>query len=203
VPADFRGKAHRLAPAEIDAAAAIHGFEPAAVRAVLSVETSGSGFDPEGRPQMLFEPHVFYRVLALRDSSGLGRACALGLAYPVWGEKPYPADSYPRMARAREIDEDAAYQAASWGIGQVLGENFREAGFASAEALVLAAVESEAAQLGAMLAFIVKSGLGPSLAARDWTRFANGYNGKGQHEHNYDQRLAAAYARLSGAAAVA
>ena len=58
-------------------------------------------------------------------------AVAAGLAYPKWGERPYPSDSYPRIMAAGAIDLQAALKATSWGMGQILGENYAAAGFRS------------------------------------------------------------------------
>ena len=70
------------------------------LRAVVEVECSGSGFDRHGRPKMLFEPHRFWRELG---DAKRGVAFAQGLAYPKWGSKPYPSDSYPRLEAALGI----------------------------------------------------------------------------------------------------
>jgi len=44
-------------------AADLLGVDVATIRAVCDVETSGSGFLPDGRPKILFEGHVFWREL--------------------------------------------------------------------------------------------------------------------------------------------
>ncbi|WP_348631016.1 N-acetylmuramidase domain-containing protein, partial [Mesorhizobium sp. M4B.F.Ca.ET.215.01.1.1] len=89
----FKGAARRLDDTALPRLGAIIGVGEDEVHAFLDVETRGHGFDAQGRPLILFEPHVFYRNL-----SGAARteAIAQGLAYPRWGERPYPSDSYPR-----------------------------------------------------------------------------------------------------------
>jgi len=163
------------------------------IHAVLAVETAGGGFDKLGRPRMLFEPHVFNRELA--PGLKLTAAQGQGLAYPKWGTKPYPADSYGAFERAFRIDPAAALRSASWGIGQIMGFNHKAAGYASAGDMVAAFCESEKAQLDAMISFIVSEGLDDDLRRHDWSGFARGYNGAGYATHGYHMKLAAAFAK--------
>ena len=88
----------------------------------MDTEASGSGFDPQGRPRILFEPHLFYRNLA---GAELIQAKAAGLAYANWGEKPYGKESqqYPKLERAPAINETAALKSCSCGFSQILAEN--------------------------------------------------------------------------------
>ncbi|SEE59317.1 Protein of unknown function [Rhizobiales bacterium GAS188] len=196
----FTGAAMPRTPAGLAHAAAVIGCELAALQAVLSVEASGDGFDKLKRPKALFEPHIFYRLLALAPAK-LKAAVAAGLAYPKWGMKPYPADSYPRIAAAIAIDETAALEAASWGLGQVLGENCAKAGYASPQAMVAAFVASEDAQLAGMASFIVHCGLAVDLRFKSWSTFARGYNGAGYAKNHYDTKLAIAYRTAKARAA--
>jgi hypothetical protein len=183
-------------PADFARAASVIGCEVAAFRAVVAVETGGAGFDKKGRPRALFEPHVFYRQLSgdLRR-----RAVNAGLAYAKWGTKPYPADSWGRILGACGLDEERALRATSWGLPQVLGENFAACGYANARELVAAFVTGEPAQLDAMADFIVANKLDKALRGRDWKAFARGYNGPGYERNDYDTKLATAYSRFAAA----
>ena len=60
---NFVGAAIPMQAGDIDDTAEALDIEPAALRAVLSVETGGSGFDKAGRPKALFERHYFYKML--------------------------------------------------------------------------------------------------------------------------------------------
>ena len=80
----------------------------------MDVEAAGSPWDKAGRSKMLFEPHVFYRLLV--EGAKRDRAVGEGLASAKWGAKSYPADSYPRLLGAMAIDEEKALMAASWGL---------------------------------------------------------------------------------------
>jgi len=180
-------------PADFARAAATIGCDVAAFRAVVAVETGGRGFDDKGRPKALFEPHHFYRLL-----SGSKRKAAIdaGLAYPKWGTRPYPRDSYPRIEAACRIDERVALESTSWGLPQIMGFNFRAAGYASAREMVEAFITGEPSQLEAMARWIVSEGLAVPLRRRDWARFARGYNGPAYAENAYDKKLAKAYAHF-------
>ena len=79
---------------------------------------------------------------------------------------------YDRLSEAMGLDESAALQSASWGIGQVLGRNFREAGFASPQDLVRQLFVSEDQQLLAVANEIIADGAARALATHDWTTFA-------------------------------
>lgn len=193
IPANFRGAAKRLDAIDIVEIGKLISVGEDEIRAILEVESRGSGFDKQGRPAMLFEPHVFWRELgpgAKRD-----RAAKAGLAYPKWKRGAYPRDSYPRLEKAIEIDETAALRSASWGLAQVMGFNHQAAGFSSVRAMVAAFCDDEEAHLEGMIKFIKARGLGDEIRRHDWRGFARAYNGEGYAANRYDQRLAAAYAR--------
>lgn len=196
---NFVGAARKLEPEEIDNIANSLGVEPAAFRAVITVEAAGSGFDKASRPKALFERHHFYKHL--KDAPGLlANAVSEGLAYPKWGEKPYPKGSdavYDEITRACAIDEEAALLSTSWGLGQIMGSNFKLAGCKSVNDMVEEAKESEAGQVRQMAAFIKAAGLQDELASKNWAGFAKGYNGPQYAQNQYDQKLAAAYAKFA------
>lgn len=165
------------------------------IHAVMEVEASGGGFDRLKRPKMLFEPHVLFRNLS---GSARTRAVSLGLAYASWKPGAYPSDSYPRLMQALAIDETAALKACSWGLGQILGENHRAAGYATLQAMVLAFCNGgEAEHLAAIVRLIVTNRLDDELRRHDWAGFAKGYNGAQYAKHGYDKKLAAAFAKWS------
>lgn len=189
----FEGEALRLSLAEIEELAASFDVEVAALRAVIAVEASGSGFDSENRPKILFEPHVFHRLL-----SGIERQEAVdaGLAYPKWGMRPYPRGSdaqYDRLEDAMRINQDAALKSCSWGMGQVMGFNHKLAGYDEVGDMVWDAMESERNHIHMMMSFIENARLLPTLRNHDWVGFARGYNGPGFAKNAYDTKLASAY----------
>ena len=196
---NFIGKATPMQVGDIDATAEFLDIEPAALRAVLSVETGGSGFDKSKRPKALFERHYFYKMLKDKPDA-LQQAVDAGLAYPKWGEKPYPKGSdavYAEIVAACDIDLEAALRSVSWGLGQIMGNNYKLAGCSSAQELVEQAMESEVNQLKHMASFIKSANLLDELQRRDWAGFAKGYNGPSYAQNKYDTKLEEAYNKFA------
>jgi hypothetical protein len=90
------------------------------------------------------------------------------------------------------LDEDAALQACSWGIAQVLAESASDLGYGTARAMVQAMIASEGAQLDACVRYVRYAGAIASLAAKDWEEFAAKYNGPG-NVVSYGQSLEGHY----------
>jgi hypothetical protein len=173
-----------------DAATAL-GCDVAMIRAVDRVESNGHGFGPDGRPIILFEPHVFSRLTNHKFDSSYG-----GVSYPKWGEKPYPpsqAARWDQLLFAAKLDHDAAYQSASYGRFQIMGFNFGLCGFATVGAFVDAMGRSERDHLMAFVQFVLSSKLDDELRTRDLLAFATRYNGPGQASA-YAAKLSAALA---------
>tara|TARA_Y100000593_G_scaffold83521_1_gene157497 strand:- start:20333 stop:21502 length:1170 start_codon:yes stop_codon:yes gene_type:complete len=188
---NFIGAAKRLDDIDINIIGHRIAVGEDEVHAFMDVEAASSGFDDLGRPKMLFEPHVFYRLLG----PGIDRdkAVAEGLAYRDWKPGSYPRDSYPRLKKAMEINETAAMQASSWGLGQILGTNFREAGYRSVQDMVRDFMIDEDNHLEAMIRFIINAGIADDLRNHRWATVARVYNGPGYAKHGYHTRLANAY----------
>ena len=182
----------------VRAAAAI-GCDVAAVKAVAEVESSGSGFLPDGRPVVLFEAHRFDALTGGRFRGAKDRS-GVSLSVASWDRSLYGAagaHQHDRIEDAAKLDASAALKAASWGAFQIMGENHRLCGFPTVEAFVAALRRDADAHLNAMIAFCKVTGLGDELRDRRWADFARGYNGKGYAANKYDTKLAAAFARHS------
>lgn len=165
----------------------------AEIWAVLTVETRGSGFLPDRRPQILFERHVFHRV-----TRGAHDTTAPDVSQPTpGGYGASGAFQYTRLERALQLDRAAALRSTSWGIGQLMGFNAELAGYADVEAMITAMADSEDEQLRGMIGEITGSHLDQALRAHDWASFARGYNGPTYAKNRYDVRLAAAYERFA------
>lgn len=91
----------------------------------------------------------------------------------------------------------AALQSTSWGIGQIMGMNYKSAGFQNVEEMVEAMSNSEDQQLMAVGNFLISNGLSTALRAHDWASFARGYNGPGYAINRYDIRLNGEYQKYS------
>lgn len=195
---EFKGAAKRIEDLDIPRIAHRILVGEDEMHALMETETSGKGFDAQGRPKMLFEPHRFYANLkgAERDA-----AVKAGLAYKDWKPGAYPRDSYPRLKKAIAINETAALSSASWGLGQVMGENFKMAGYASPQAMVLAMMEDEETHLDAMVNFIVSAGIDDEMRTlagltrkttpEDCIPIVEVYNGKGFRKNDYHTKFAA------------
>jgi hypothetical protein len=181
----FAASGTPLSQAGIAAAAALAGAGVPELWAVITVETSGCGFLPDRRPKILFERHIFHRLTGGRyDAQAPDVSQSTPGGYGAVG-----AHQYDRLEVARLLDEAAALQSASWGLGQVMGENFATAGFADPAGMVAAMVAAEDHQLLAMAAFVAANGLATALCQHDWAAVARGYNGPDYAAHNYDGLL--------------
>lgn len=187
---------------ELGELARTYDLPEAHVLAVVDVESGGKVFENvKGwfEPLILFEPHIFYRRLtgAKRD-----RAVALGLASKTWNRKLYRGSQEGRWAQlfeAAEIDRDAAYESASYGVGQVMGFHAKALGFKDVHELVAQARSGLAGQADLMLRFVRINGLEDELRAGQWAPFARGYNGPGYKQNRYDEKMKAAAATYGGA----
>lgn len=177
-----------------------YGLQEAHIRAIVEIESSGQGSHTSGALVCLYEPHVAWRNTSGETRAALARA---GLAYANWKRGQYPRYSFERIDRCVEIvagvrrDYEAgvtiAALATSWGLGQILGENYRLAGFESAGAMVREFSKGEREQLVGMMEFIESKGILDDLRELRWVPFAEGYNGARQADHNYSGRLSQAY----------
>lgn len=183
-----------LTDADYQRAAKSLGVDVASIKAVASVESSGAGFLPDGRPKILFEAQQFH------DHTG-GRYDRThpDISSPTWNRSLYKggAAEYGRLAEAQKLDSSAALQSASWGKFQILGSNYRAAGYDSVESFVAGMKQSEGKQLDAFVGFVKANGLADNLKNHDWAGFARGYNGPGYAANDYDGKMARAYAQYS------
>lgn len=190
----------KLSKANIVAEAKKLGIEPAAMKAVIDVEAAGEGFDKLGRPTILFEPHIFWdqlgKIKYFTKRAELQKSHP-GILSPTWDKSLYKVggSSHDKLKIAAELDWDAAYKSASYGLGQIMGFNALSIGYATLKEFVDDMYESEAKQLKAMGMFLKANGLISKLQRHDWAGFARGYNGSAYAKNQYDVKLAAAYKR--------
>jgi hypothetical protein len=188
---DFVGRSQALSQNGLASTAASLSVQAPEIWTVLSVETSGCGFLADRRPPILFERHIFSKLTNRRfDISDVSNPQAGGYG-------PSGANQYLRLANAVQLNRSAALQSASWGLAQILGMNFRAAGFADVASMVSAMSDSEDAQLAAFVAFLKANRLDRHLQAHDWASFAKGYNGPNFAINQYDAKLAQAFQKYS------
>jgi len=193
----------RLTQTDIEEAAQDYGagIEPALLWAVADVESTGSGFLPDGRPKILFEGHIFWGRLRARGLDPIAVSNqSPTICFPKWTRAYYKGGTreYERLAEAVSYHPQAALESASWGMFQLMGFNYAAAGFRSVEEMVRAHYQSERQHLRAIVRWMKSNGLLTRLAAKDWEGFTRGYNGPGQVEV-YSKRLKAAYEKRQAA----
>lgn len=165
--------------------------EVAAIKAIVHVEAAGGGFFPDGRAKILFEAQHFDQL-----TDGRYRATHPNISSAYWNRALYYGGprEYERLEQAKALNHDAALMAASWGLGQVMGENYTYCGYSNVSDFANDMQKSEGKQLLAMCGFIKGNGLDRALRNKDFATFARGYNGSGFHVNSYDVKLAKAYA---------
>jgi len=190
---NFIGQTVALSSAAVNAAAAALNVQLPHIWAVLHVETTGCGFLPDRRPVIRFERQKFHlhtggaydRTHPDISGPSAGNAAADG------------APQYALLEAAMALDSQAALASTSWGLAQILGENYALAGFADVETMVAAMVDSEDTQLAAFRSFLQSAHLAGHLQAQNWAAFARGYNGADYQRNHYDTQLAAAFQLFS------
>lgn len=180
-----------LTDADLANAARELGCTPKDIRAVSHVEAPNGGFiiAPDSRPVILFESHAFHTL-----TNGQYDVSHSNISTSSW-IKNYRASGshqYDRLHEAITLNRSAALQAASWGKYQIMGLNYKNAGYDSVEEFVADMATSEQYQLDAFVAFLQNTGIDKDLAHEDWHSFAWHYNGSGQVDF-YANKIKAAF----------
>lgn len=193
----------KVSAADYQRAAGIIGCSVYAVQAVATVESNGDGMLPDGRPKILFERHVMYQ--RYKASVGQAQADIAVLKWPtVVNPKPggYSSGSieHDRLGLAAAINRNCALESCSWGAFQIMGYHWKTLGYLSLQDFVNSMYQGESAQLDAFIRFIMADQtLVSALRDKNWAKFARRYNGPAYSKNRYDEKMAAAYARLAAA----
>jgi hypothetical protein len=175
--------------------AQVLGVDQATLLAIVDVEAvaTESAFGADGRPTILFEPHLFSRQTARRYDESHPH-----LSRTRWDRSLYPATQegrWAQLAEAYALDADAALKSTSWGAFQILGHHHANAGFETPGEFARFVSASPANQFEATVLAVVRSAsLEDELRQRDWVAFARGYNGPPLAQQ-YGARLQRAYER--------
>ncbi len=192
------------------------------LKAIPEVETSGgpgffanSGIPP--LPKILYERHIF-----ARETNHLFDTSNAYLSSSTPGAYASGTGNYYKFAKAYLLNSDAAIDACSWGKFQIMGFNFKEAGYYDRSHFLKAAFTSEKTQFNMFIDFVInyrKGSLKRAVITKDWVKIAQLYNGineaktpkwwKRKHSHwddpsrypkdrwvPYHEKLANAYRRL-------
>lgn len=164
-----------ISKADITRLAELFKYDPALVKAFIDIEGSGSGFDEyTGKIKIQFEPHHFKKYTGHKIDNG------------VEGQ----AQEYKAFNEAFGINPTKAMLSTSWGIMQLMGFNFKVAGYNSVDEMVDDFKKGEYQQVKGALTF-VKNTHRIHIAFRrlDFPAMAIGYNGPRYYLNNYDRKL--------------
>jgi len=168
-----------------------------AIKAVCNIEAPRGFFNPDGTPVILFERHYFHRL-----TGGKYSKTHPSISNPKGGGYGKYSEQHKKLQLATELDREAALQSCSWGGFQIMGANYRKAGFQTLQAFVNAMYAGAEEHLDAFVAFIrADRRLVAAIRDHDWYTFAEIYNGPGQDAspgviHDYDFRIAQEFDRL-------
>jgi hypothetical protein len=181
-------------------AAATLGCSEAAIHAVADVESGGrTGFSADGRPIIRYELHVFQRKTKKRFDKThphLSEAYKVGRTFHD-GSQGNEWSMVYNATMLRGCEEEAA-ASASWGMFQIMGGNFKAAGYSSALEFACDTFYGSSVHLAAFVSFCSSLGLAKYLQNKDWAGFAKRYNGPDYATHHYDQHIASAYKAHGG-----
>jgi N-acetylmuramidase len=167
------------------------------IKAFVAVESAGSGFLENGQPKILFEAHHFSKM-----TGGKYDRSHPSISSHHWNRALYIGGEgeHRRLAKAVELDREAALKSASWGAFQIMGFNWKACGYESLQDFVNDMYAGEFGQLKAFVGFIKAMRLQDHLQDKRWKALARGYNGPGYQVHDYDGRLERAYKKLENTA---
>ncbi|MBS0031600.1 N-acetylmuramidase family protein [Chitinophaga sp. 22321] len=184
---------------EFERSARIIGCETAVIRAVAKVESNGAGFDAQGKLKILFEPHVFWKQLQAQGiDPDRHKTAYADVLYKEYRQEHGPYNiQWQKLNRAKQLQETAALQSASYGMFQIMGFNFKAAGFTNVYAMINAFTISEDEQLKGFINFIVANKLSADLREKDFTAFARKYNGPAYAKNAYDVKIRQYYQQFA------
>jgi hypothetical protein len=163
----------KVAKEQIKAIALIYGIEYASLMAIIATETPMQGFDSKtGKLLIQFEPSWFRKKEPFAPSG-------------AWSVNKVDIQSKEWIAfnDAFAIDPVSAMESTSIGLPQIMGFNFKQAGYGSVNEMWDDFKKGEANQIEALCRFIVNNKkLLSAVRVRSWDIVATIYNGKGFRE---------------------
>lgn len=183
-------------------------LELALLKTLKEVETGkSSGFIKEGVPVILFEGHIFYKLLkAKKGLAYVNSLCSKypTLVYPKWTSRYYLGGikEHNRLDTAVKIDRDCALQSASYGLFQVMGMNYKLCGYTNLQDFINDMWKSHEEQIKITIKFLSNATYSGKtllywLKNHNWNNFAAGYNGPEYKTNKYHTKLATAYEKYS------
>lgn len=164
----------------IASVAADLGVEVCAIKSVAHVESSGSAYYASGKPVIKYERHIFDRETESKFSTIFPLISNSSMRH-VYGED----NNYDLLYKAVNLDRDAALKSVSWGKFQIMGFNYKAAGYSNVEDFVTAMHKSEKIQFDAFVSFLKNdSERHAALKEKNWEKFTAKYNGGGWRKTN-------------------
>lgn len=175
--------------------------------AIVEVESNGRVYATVGgsrMPVILFEPHILYRRT---DGPARDELVRLGLASARQNSRLYPATQTARWQQIRDAAEVlvrhghpavAAFESASYGVGQVMGYHWQSLGYASFDEFYERMLTGVDGQIEIMLQYIVANYLDDELREGRWPAFFRGYNGPDWERLGYGRKVEEALVRYGG-----
>lgn len=154
----------------IESIANAYGFHPAVARAIFTVESGEKGFS-NGRLIIRFEPAKFFKFTGKQVPDLLYSSETVTDQDRQW----------LKFEKAYAINANAALESISMGGPQIMGFNYKSAGYKSAGEMFVAFSESEVHQIRSFFRFLSKYKDGKILAAifdNDFDAVAKLYNGQ-------------------------
>lgn len=158
---------------------------------VLAVARVESANDMEA---FLFEPHVFSKITQHKYDR-----MHPAISYPTWDRTKYPKTRNGRMAQFGEatgLEPLKAYEAASWGLFQIMGYHFKVLKYTSAVSMASNLKVDLAANVTAFGRIVKEMGIVETLRDKQFSKFARAYNGPGYKLNSYDLKMEAEYYNL-------
>ena len=183
------------------------GVELSVIRAVFQTETGGQTYTKDGRIKILYERHYFSKFThgkynKDRDISAptpfkgkTHKEKGKEVATPEIDQYGNPSNQYRRFEKAKKLDEEAAYSSISYGSFQIMGSNYKDAGYKSAKEFGDAMFSAdEDKMLDAFTNYIsANHAMRKALLNHDWATFARLYNGPSYKDNKYDTKMAENY----------
>jgi len=178
------------------------------LKALIQVEAGNkSGFESDGRPQILFEGHIFYKYLVKKYGEKKTQELARkhpNIVYKKWSKSQYYGGirEHDRLSEAASIDRELALMSASYGMFQIMGFNHSLCGCVFLQDFINRMWRSQLDQIELAIEFLKNSKFrGKSLLywlkTKHWANFAEGYNGPGYKSNKYDVKLYEAWKKFS------
>ena len=173
------------------------GLEENVIKAVVAVESGGSGFTKEGDVKIRFEGHKFMKYLKGKgqDVEQLKKDGYSEVIYS-YDEASKHKHGQKAFDKAAGLDKTSAMMSTSYGAFQIMGFNYKTAGYNSVEEFV-EAQNTNVGQIEAFMNFISSSpAMMKALKDKDFAKFAELYNGPKYEDNKYDTKMQENYDKL-------